>query len=68
MTAYYFKPMMPFYGRFVSAETSWLMSQEGRRLIAKAIRHCRNKFGRLEGRRFHDGLFYVGCIYPKVLQ
>lgn len=63
---YYFKPMMPIYGRFVSAPTEWLMSSEGRRMIAKAIRHCRNKHGKDEGQRFRDALVVVGCIFPIV--
>jgi len=63
---YSFAPMMPFYVRFGKAPTKWLMSQEGRRLIAKAIRHCRNRYGKPEGRRFLDALYWVGCIYPIV--
>ena len=61
---YYFKPMMPFYARFVAAPTEWLMSADGRRLIAKTIRLCRSKHGKDEGRRFRDALLYVGCIFP----
>ena len=63
---YDFKPMMPFYGRFVGAETAWLMSAEGRRLMAKAIRLCRAKYGKAEGKRFRDALLWVGCIYPLI--
>lgn len=61
---YHFPPMMPFYGRFVTAPTEWLMSPEGRRLIAKTLRHCRAKHGRDEARRFRDALIFVGCLYP----
>ena len=66
MTAYYFAPMMPFYSRFVGASTDWLMSGEGRRLIAKTLRHCRKQHGRGEARRFRDALLWVGCLYPIV--
>jgi hypothetical protein len=61
---YYFPPMMPFWGRFLGAPTKWLMSKEGRLMIAKAIKLCRKKHGHAEARRFHLGLVSVGCIYP----
>jgi hypothetical protein len=61
---YYFKPMMPFYARFASAPTEWLMSQEGRDLIGKAVKLCRTKYGNGEAKRFINALTYVGCIYP----
>jgi hypothetical protein len=63
---YYFTPMMPFWGRFVGASTEWLMSAEGRSLIAKSIKLCRAKYGRDEARRFWHGLITVGCIFPLV--
>jgi hypothetical protein len=61
---YYFPPMMPFWGRFLGAPTKWLMSNEGRLMIANAIKLCRKKHGHAEARRFHLGLVSVGCIYP----
>jgi hypothetical protein len=61
---YYFPPMMRLWGRFVGAPTEWLMSNEGRTFIAKAIKLCRKKHGHAEARRFHLGLVSVGCIYP----
>ncbi len=63
---YYFKPMMAFWGRFVAAPTDWLMSREGRNLIAKAILLCRHRYGREEARRFWHGLIAVGVIYPQM--
>ena len=62
--SYTFKPMMPFYGRFVAADTAWLMSREGRRLIAKTIRFCRARYGRGQAKEFHNALMWVGCLYP----
>ena len=61
---YYFPPMMPFYQRFLGATTKWLMSKEGRRLIAKSIRHCRRHYGQQRAREYRDALMYVGCLYP----
>lgn len=61
---YYFKPMMPFYNRFVAAPTAWLMSAEGRRLMAKAIWYCRKHHGRDQAKAFRDTLYVVGCVYP----
>lgn len=61
---YYFKPMMAIYGKIILAETGWLMSVDGRRLIAKAVRHCRNTHGRDRGREFFDALTVNGAIYP----
>jgi len=64
---YYFEPMMPFWDRFISADTDWLTSREGRNLIAKTIRLCRNRYGREEGKRFWHGLICAGVIYPQLL-
>ena len=64
---YYFKPMMAIYGKLISASTEWLMSREGRGLIAKAIVHCRRQHGRDEARHFHNALVCVGVIYPQLL-
>ncbi len=61
---YSFKPMMAVYGRFVTAPTAYLLSADGRRLMAKAIRLCRNQYGKVEGQHFRNALLYAGCIYP----
>lgn len=66
MAGYYFQPMMAVYSRFVHASTEWLMSTEGRRLIAKAIKLCRNKYGKEEGEHFYNALICVGVIYPQL--
>jgi len=63
----YTGPMTPFIGRFISAPTAWLMSPEGRRMIAKTLRLCRARHGRAEALRFRDHLLWVGCIYPQLL-
>ena len=54
---YYFPPMMPLWGRFLGAPTKWLMSNEGRLMIAKAIKLCRKKHGHAEARSSTSGLF-----------
>lgn len=64
--SYYFKPMMPFYNRFISASTEALMSQDVRSLIAKTIIHCRNVHGREEAKRFYSALIVTGIIYPQI--
>lgn len=61
---YYFKPMVPFFARFVSAPTEWLMSKEGHDLMAKAVKLCRSRYGNAEAKRFLRALTVVGCIYP----
>jgi hypothetical protein len=63
VTAYYFKPMMSRYNRFVCASTQFLMSPAGRLAIAEAVRFCRREYGRAEAVRFRQGLLWVGCIY-----
>jgi hypothetical protein len=40
------------------------MSKEGRKLIAKAISHCKQKHGLQAAREFRDALVIVGAIYP----
>ena len=61
---YYFLPMMKLYGRFLTAPSDWLMSTEGRILIAKSLKHCRNRYGRAQARAYRGALIVIGCIYP----
>jgi hypothetical protein len=61
---YYFKPMMPLYLKIIHAPTEWLMSAEGRRLIAKTLRLCRNRHGKQQARDFYNALTVNGAIYP----
>ena len=60
---YNFRPMMPFYSRFMGAPSAWLESPDGRLSLARVIRFCRSRHGRAEARRFVDALVYVG-VYP----
>jgi hypothetical protein len=60
---YSFKPMMPFYIRFMQAPTAFLESKEARQLLAKVLRLCRQKYGRTEARSFSDALLWLG-VYP----
>jgi hypothetical protein len=59
--------MNPFIGKFISASTEWLMSQEGRRMLAKTLRFCRARYGRPEAVKFRDHLLWLGCLYPQLL-
>lgn len=59
---YDFEPMLPVWRKICAAPRGWAESSEGRRLIARAIRHCRNTYGREEGRRFYDAVTVAAAL------
>lgn len=61
---YDFAPMLPIYRKLSTAPAGWPMSPDGRRLMARAIRLARNKYGRQEGKRFRDALMLAGVLLP----
>lgn len=51
-----------FYARFIGAPTAWLRSADGRRLLAKAIWHLRQRVGRKEARQFWQAITLAHAI------
>jgi len=49
--------------RFACAETAWLLSDEGRRLRAKSLRHVRKLEGRRAAKEMND-MIYVYIAVP----
>lgn len=61
MTGYSFRPMMPFYVRWLHADTLWIESGRGRLELARVMRECQRKHGRQAAVQFRDALIYLGA-------
>jgi hypothetical protein len=63
---YYFAPMMVRYGKVIHAATWYLMSAEGRLMIANFIKFCRRFYGPQRAAEFRNALINMGAIYPQL--
>ncbi len=58
---YSFAPMLPFYRKLSGAPMAFFQSSEGRLVLAKTFRLCREKHGRAQAVEFRNALTVATC-------